>query len=513
MKTEKLKVLMELRPCFEGFAGIPQETRLVFRALSTLDNVETTGLINHPIRKLRPGLNRDLFGRTLTAHKAIYRLSRLAISVKMEPMQSYVGLIWRYMEKRTEMQLSSTAALFGRSIKVYGFDAEDFGDFVWSSLFSKTLPSSDYEMIRNANFANIRPSWEVLNKIAMRHMQKLIKFWPLPRMDTSKYDVFMSQTPWPTTLSPRTRMVIRYHDAIPIFLPHTISNARIHQATHMAGLDACRKQGIFVCTSAATQSDLLKIYPYLESRSVVIPDTVSHEYYEEKANTRYVLNSIRSHICPTTEPKFLTSREKDRFYDRYLMARPQQYLLMVSTLEPRKNHAKLISAWDYLKNHGYPELRLIIIGELGWEYTRLTESIVSAQEKGELYHLHRIPSGQLRILYRSAAAVVCPSVAEGFDLSGIEAMLCGGAVAASDIPVHREIYADACEYFNPYSMMDLAKAVERIISPDRTAQREELVQRGLRHAPRYRTENIQPFWRDLFDKIGAGEFSKPLQIR
>ncbi|MCA1300820.1 hypothetical protein LC062_21040 [Stappia indica] len=41
-------------------------------------------------------------------------------------------------------------------------------------------------------------------------------------------------------------------------------------------------------------------------------------------------------------------------------------------------------------------------------------------------------------MHKSARAVVCPSIAEGFDLSGIEAMLSGGVVAASDIPVHRE---------------------------------------------------------------------------
>src|ERR1041385_7606743 len=51
-RKKPLLVLMELRPAFEGFAGIPQETRLLFAAFRQLENtVETVGLINHPNRR------------------------------------------------------------------------------------------------------------------------------------------------------------------------------------------------------------------------------------------------------------------------------------------------------------------------------------------------------------------------------------------------------------------------------------------------------------------------------
>ena len=77
---------------------------------------------------------------------------------------------------------------------------------------------------------------------------------------------------------------------------------------------------------------------------------------------------------------------------------------------------------------------------------------------------------------------------------------------ASDIPVHREIYGNACEFFNPYSMMAQAKAVDSVIAPDRRARREELVEAGLKHAEQYRGENIKPIWANLFDRIIAGDF-------
>jgi glycosyltransferase involved in cell wall biosynthesis len=276
----------------------------------------------------------------------------------------------------------------------------------------------------------------------------------------------------------------------------------------MAALHHNQKSGIFACTSEATREDLLKIYPSLESRAVVIPDIVSHEYYLETASREYINNVIRNNICVDTEPHFLTSREKENFYQKHLMSKPQRFIMMVSTLEPRKNHAKLIAAWDYLKNHGMSDLKLVLVGQPGWDFNRILDSMRPWQQRGELFHLQRVSASQLRLLYNTAEAVVCPSVAEGFDLSGIEAMLCGGAVAASDIAVHREIYRDACEYFDPYSTIAQAKAIEQIIKPENREKREALIANGMVHAQQYRGQNIMPLWQDFFERVKRGEFSR-----
>jgi len=327
-------------------------------------------------------------------------------------------------------------------------------------------------------------------------------------INTRNYDVFLSQTPFPAVVSRKTQLVVRYHDAVPILMPHTIKNARFHQHVHMANLLQNSRRGLFACVSEATRSDLLKIFPQLENRSLVIPDIVSHEYYPEMGNQSYIANIIRNHIRPDTEPKFLTSREKENFYVRHLNGKTLRYLLMVSTLEPRKNYPKLIAAWDYLKNHGMSDLKLIIVGQLGWEYSRILESMAPWQQRGELFHLHCVPSGKLRVLYNGAAAVVCPSVAEGFDLSGVEAMLCGGAVIASDIPVHREVYGNACRYFDPYSTLAQAKAIESVIHSECAERRQQLIEAGLKLAPRYLRASVEPLWCNFFEKIRSGAFKK-----
>ena len=54
--SRPLRVLIEMRPALEGHAGIPQETRLLFRGLSMVDNVKVEGLMQSAERVLARGL-------------------------------------------------------------------------------------------------------------------------------------------------------------------------------------------------------------------------------------------------------------------------------------------------------------------------------------------------------------------------------------------------------------------------------------------------------------------------
>jgi hypothetical protein len=76
-------------------------------------------------------------------------------------------------------------------------------------------------------------------------------------------------------------------------------------------------------------------------------------------------------------------------------------------------------------------------------------------------------------------------------------MKSGGAVVASDIAVHREVYADAAEYFNPYSVDDLSRALREVIDLRCAERRDYLIKRGAIVAERYSYEAILPQWRSL----------------
>ena len=117
--------------------------------------------------------------------------------------------------------------------------------------------------------------------------------------------------------------------------------------------------------------------------------------------------------------------------------------------------------------------------------------------------LENVPSNDLRLLYRHARATVCPSFGEGFDFPGIEAMRCGGVVAASDIPVHRGVFGAACEYFTPYSSDDIARALCGLLGPDAHHRCDALREEGARVAEQYLPERILPQWREFLRNVVA----------
>lgn len=160
----------------------------------------------------------------------------------------------------------------------------------------------------------------------------------------------------------------------------------------------------------------------------------------------------------------------------------------------------LLSAWEKLKYTSMPDLKLVVVGSAGWDSASILRGFKPWAERSDLFYLNNVPSAELRVLYKHAAATVCPSVAEGFDYSGVEAMRSGGLVISSDIPVHREIYQNASEYFSPYSTDDAFMAIRRVLSKDSASLRERLRAEGRKVSENYTPRSILPKWQEFFRK-------------
>jgi glycosyltransferase involved in cell wall biosynthesis len=329
-------------------------------------------------------------------------------------------------------------------------------------------------------------------------------------LDTRDFNVFIGQTPYPGRVNKNTAFVIRYHDALPVFMPHTIPNKSLHQATHFYALMSNVRSGAwFACVSEATRQDLLRLFPEVADKAVTIHNMVSHHYYKENSDFSRIASIIRGRLHEgdvakgvDLSPKFLTLREKESFYNKALGHENFKYLLIVSTVEPRKNHTRLLAAWEVLKADVDANIKLVIVGGLGWDYISILKGFNSWIDRGELFMLSSVPSPDLRVLYRHAAATVCPSLGEGFDFSGVESMASGGITIASDIPVHREIYDNAAEYFDPYATMSLVNALKKVLYEQDAPQVQEFMrQRGEVVSSRYLPENILPQWESFLRNV------------
>jgi glycosyltransferase involved in cell wall biosynthesis len=491
-----LTVLLEMRPALEGHSGIPQETRLLFRGLNLIGDCAVHGLIQSSGRVLARGLPARTGARerhaALRVDAQFNRLARVVVSFQ----RSSGGLMPESVRKRLALfksVLSLTVRQgLGLAHELTRFDPEYFRDFIWRTLFDRTLSADDMDAVTRAQFRIASIPWGVMHRFGLA-TRALTGHAAYPRLDTRGYDVLVAETPFPARVSRGTRMVVRYHDAVPILMPHTIAEKAYHQASHYHALRANVRDGAwFSCVSEATRQDLIAIFPQAQARSVTIPNMVSAAYFREDTPRGAIIEILRTRLNARIKQAGPTGGEAP------------EYLLMVSTIEPRKNHLTLLSAWERLRAEGHPQLKLVLVGMLGWEYKTVVRRLRTWLDRGEVVMLEDVPSGELRQLYRHAAATVCPSLYEGFDFSGVEAMCCGGVVAASDIKVHLEIFDDASEYFNAYSEQDMARVVAALIAPSNEARRADLRERGQAVSERYAPERIIPQWTAFLRDVVAG---------
>ncbi|MFI4890475.1 MAG: glycosyltransferase family 4 protein [Steroidobacterales bacterium] len=479
-----LKVLLEMRTALEADSGLGTVSRLLFRSLSSLDGVHVEGLLQSVDRHLAEGLPAGGRASRLDAADIIYRLGQVVITLEDE-----ASATWPAGLRTVRMALGR---LLGASHELTRFEARFFQDYVWRRLFARTLPPTDFDVVTRASYRVMRIPWNALHICA--YVTGRMGLPVFARLDTADFDLMICETPYPGTVSRGTQLVIHYHDAIPVLMPHTISKQQYHQAFHYQALRRNVTSGAwFVCVSEAVRQDLLAIFPQVDARSVTIHNMVSPLYFDEPSEPARVPQIIAARLNTQVDPPLDAGFTRGLF-SGHALSGPIDYLLMVSKIEPRKNHLTLLSAWERLRSERYPGLKLLVVGPVGLRQEAILRRFRPWLDRGEVFLLRDLSAAEIRVLYKHARATLCPSFSEGFDLSGVEAMKSGGAVIASDIPTHREIFADAAEFFNPYRVSDLCRAVGDVIDPAHAARREELVRNGAAVCKRYDEDVILPRW-------------------
>jgi glycosyltransferase involved in cell wall biosynthesis len=145
---------------------------------------------------------------------------------------------------------------------------------------------------------------------------------------------------------------------------------------------------------------------------------------------------------------------------RYSAGRP--YLLMVGTLEPRKNHRLALAALAQLKAQGYPH-RLLVAGGKGWLFGPIIETVTAMGLADDVILTGYVPDEDLPALYTAADCVLLPSHYEGFGLPLLEAMACGVPVIASNASSLPELAGDAALLIDPDDAGALTAAIRRIL--------------------------------------------------
>lgn len=235
---EKIKALIEMRPALDGFAGIPQETRLLFRALCGSKDFEPQGLLQTSLRFLSGGSAKNSQSPPASAAGRLNASSRAVVSLSTKPSRQWLDEVFAYIRRRRvayRLLLSSTFLGRFHIVNTSSFEASHFANFVWDAMFSKSLPSKDFSVVTERSFEICSIPWHIFQMSGLKSL-KFRSRALYPRLGTSGSAIFIAQTPYPGRVAPGTALVVRYHDALPIFMPHAFANKSRHQATHFQAL-------------------------------------------------------------------------------------------------------------------------------------------------------------------------------------------------------------------------------------------------------------------------------------
>ncbi len=139
------------------------------------------------------------------------------------------------------------------------------------------------------------------------------------------------------------------------------------------------------------------------------------------------------------------------------------YILSVGSIQPRKNLARLLSAYERLR-HTRPEgslPQLVLVGKRAWLYR---ETLKAIEELGtSVIATGYVPETDLPALYSGAICFVYPSFFEGFGLPPLEAMKCGTAVITGDRTSLPEVVGDSGVLVNPFDIDAISSAIAMMV--------------------------------------------------
>jgi glycosyltransferase involved in cell wall biosynthesis len=173
----------------------------------------------------------------------------------------------------------------------------------------------------------------------------------------------------------------------------------------------------------------------------------------------------------------ITPEDISRVCETYNL--PNEYILYLGTLEPRKNIERLIEAYAIAKQgHSLPTL--VLAGRKGWLYDGIFAKYKESGMSDGIVFTDYIAEENKPAILAGAKFFVFPSLYEGFGLPPLEAMACGTPAIVSSAGSLPEVCGDAAVYVEPFEVNCIAGALLQVNSDDELRAR--IREKGLARA-------------------------------
>jgi len=164
---------------------------------------------------------------------------------------------------------------------------------------------------------------------------------------------------------------------------------------------------------------------------------------------------------------------------------PNNYILYVGNLNPRKNLHRLILAFDKLKKETDLPHKLVIVGDIGWKFN-FQKIMHSLESKNDILLKGFISDTEISSVYSMADVFAFPSLYEGFGIPILEAQQCGTPVLTSNCSAMPEVGGKGAHYVDPYDINEIYGGLKKILMDCEYA--DYLVQEGYKNAMKFSWE-------------------------
>lgn len=143
------------------------------------------------------------------------------------------------------------------------------------------------------------------------------------------------------------------------------------------------------------------------------------------------------------------------------------YILAVSSLNPRKNLSSLIRAFKSCRFDG---IKLVVVGDTSKVFPGSHGDLIGKMTDGNCRLFNYVTDEELAALYSKALFLAYPSLYEGFGIPLLEALTCGCPVMTSNTSSMPEVCAEAAYYVDPYDVDSIANGLKIMVEDTQLRQ-------------------------------------------
>ena len=277
------------------------------------------------------------------------------------------------------------------------------------------------------------------------------------------------------------RSIVTIHDCIHLRFPQYLPSRFAYRYARAMFWSATHRCDCILTVSETSKRDILSFFDVPAEKIIVIPNAIEDRYWTRPPDE--AITKVR---------------------ERYQLHAP--FLLYAGNIKPHKNLERLLDAFYRVRQRGFKDVTLLIIGDEITRYVKLRRAVHRYQLHRHVRFLGFVPAETLQILYRLASAFVFPSLYEGFGLPPLEAMASGTPVVTSNVSALPEVVGNAAMLVDPEQADSIADGVIRVLSDE--PFRADLVRKGLARARQFSWDrSVRRTW-DIYGRFADSSRSR-----